>query len=138
MPAVRGYAKDYVEAARARLDAELSAHAKLRKAAAHSLAESEIQALEQGRLADLLIALDARFTGRGRVAEDGHPFNEVRVLAAAALAADGIVRSVRAVRYDPAKAVLGLKIGEPPVLTAAGVKRLGIAFLDAIEGRRGA
>jgi hypothetical protein len=135
MLAVSRYAKDYVDACRARLDARVAAHAKLRKAASHSLAEVEIQALEQGRLADMLMALDAMFAHRLRATEgkDGNPLNEVRMLAAAFTTGDGTLRPDRAIRYDPAKAVLGLPVGEAIVLSLADAKKLGGAFLDEIE-----
>jgi hypothetical protein len=139
MPAASRYAKAYVDACRARLSARLSAHAKLCAAASHSLAESEIHALEQGCLADMLIALDAMFAARLRGAEgkDGNPLNEMRLLSASLMTGDGALIADRTIKYDPAKAVLGLKLGEPIVLTAADVKKLGGAFLAEIERKYG-
>ena len=73
MLAVSKYPKEYIDAARARIDADFAAYKKL---------GSPPKAFEHAFFNNMLLALDRYFVHRVRMNEgkDGNPLNEVRVL----------------------------------------------------------
>jgi hypothetical protein len=133
MLAVTRYPKDYVAACRKRIDEQLAAYGAIAKTAA----EADRARFEPLLSANLVLALDACFVHRTRGLEgkDGNPLNEVRMLCTSILQHDGRLTADKTIKYDPAKSVLQLKIGDPIALSAADVKRLAKAFFDAIGAK---
>lgn len=68
--------KDYVDSVRAAVAANIAAYRAL------GLSEEQRAAFEPGYVQQLLMALDAYFThrGRGQEGKDGNPLNEVRMI----------------------------------------------------------
>jgi hypothetical protein len=90
-------------------------------------------------LPSLLIALDAHFVHRARGLEkkDGNPCNEVRMLVASWLAGSDVLLADKSIKYDPARAVLGIAIGGRLALDLHSARRLAHAFLADIEAKFG-
>jgi len=99
------------------------------KAAADQLAE-----LEAATFADATLALDRIFVHRvrGATGKATTPLNELELLAAA-LMGDGTLDAGTVIRYDPAKAVLGLEPGTVVVLGADDFERLATAVITELE-----
>jgi hypothetical protein len=133
MLAVTRYPKDYLTACRKRMDAQLAAYGPLAK----SGSEADSARFEPLFCASLVLALDACFVHRTRGLEgkDGNPLNEVRMLCTSILQHGGILAADKTIKYDAAKSVLKLAIGDPIVLRVADFRRLAAAFFDEI-GRK--
>ncbi len=58
--------------------------------------------------------------------------NEVRMLAASLIEPGRVLGADKTIKYDPAKSVLKLKIGEPIRLAEADFARLARAYFAAI------
>jgi hypothetical protein len=89
--------------------------------------------------ANLVLALDACFVHRTRGLEgkDGNPLNEVRMLCTSILQHDGRLTADRTIKYDAARSVLKLAMGDRIALSAAGFRRLAAAFFDEIGAKFG-
>lgn len=135
MLATTTYPPEYLAACRDRVAATCDSWA--RAAASGDGAATALERLEPLYFGHALLALDASFVHRLRAAEgkDGNPLNEVRLLCAALLSADGMLRPEKGIKYDPARAVLGLAVGAPVRLGAAAYARLAAAFLAEVERR---
>jgi hypothetical protein len=133
MLAVTRYPEAYVAACRKRMDAQLGAY----QALAAGAKQADAARFEPLFCANLVLALDACFVHRTRGLEgkDGNPLNEVRMLCTALLQHDGVLTADKTIKYDPAKAVLKLKIGDPIALSAPDFKRLSAAFFKEIGAR---
>ncbi|MEZ4455189.1 MAG: hypothetical protein R2882_01375 [Gemmatimonadales bacterium] len=84
-----------------------------------------------------MVVVDASFVHRLRGVEgkDGNPLNEVRMLAAAILANDGVMAEDRTIKYQAGKSVSGIAVGDRIRLDPAMVERLAAAFFKEIEAR---
>jgi hypothetical protein len=67
--------------------------------------------------------------------KDTNPLNEVELRVESLLNNDGVFAASGVVRYQPEKAVVGLKAGGPMALTQDRYARLAAAFLDEIEAK---
>ncbi len=143
MLAVNRYPKDYVESCRKLLRDHLKAYEAL-LAAAHASAAGDQTALAKAagafelRLArGLVLMLEQCFVHRLRGAEgkDGNPLNELRMLAHCILHEGGVLRADKAIRYDPAQAVLGCALGEEIRASPAQLGRLVSACCKEIEAK---
>ena len=116
------YDKEYIDACRARTDADL--------AAIGAGADSRVYN-------DLVMLLDYCFVHRTRNLEgkDGNPINEVRVIGNSLLENDGVMVADKQIKLDPAKSVLGYGPSDRIVVDEAGFRRLATAFFDEIERR---
>lgn len=139
MLATNTFPPDVIATARDRAAATLAGWRRLVDAATSPDAAAALHALEPTCFGNALVALDAPFVHRLRAAEgkDGNPLNEVRLLCGALLGGDGVLRAERSIRYDPARAVLGLAVGERVQLRAEQFGRIADAFLDEIARRYG-
>jgi hypothetical protein len=133
MLAVTKYPKDYVAACRRRVDEQLAAYGAVAKKAV----PADLARFEPLFFAHLVLALDACFVHRTRGLEgkDGNPLNEVRMLCTSILQHDGRLAPDKTIKYDPARSVLGLAIGEPVAISATDFKRLAKAFFDEIGAK---
>src|SRR5690349_6964661 len=116
----KSYAGKYVSACRARLDAQLAAHAKIQST----------PAFDRELFANLVLALEMSFVHRLRGVEgkDGNALNEVRMLSTSILEHDAVLTADNTIKYDPAKSVLGFRIGDRIAIDADGFRRLAKAF----------
>ncbi|MEJ2890365.1 hypothetical protein [Actinomycetospora aeridis] len=87
----------------------------------------------------LLLALDRRFVHRIRATsgKDTNPVTEVELLAESLLEHGGVMTPNKVIKYDPARAVLGLAPGDTIALDAASLERLADAFLAELAVRFG-
>ena len=137
------YPAAYVQAARDDVAAQIRAYRDLvgaaSKASGMSLTriDAALAAFEPAFFNNLLLALEMRFVHRLRGVEgkDGNPLNEVRMLAAALMDNGGVLAQNSTIRYDAAKAMLGIDIGDRIALNADDFEALCTAFLGEIEKR---
>jgi hypothetical protein len=127
---VSSYAKDYVDACRAQVAAQLASYRKVVAAQ-----PAEIEAFERQFLNHMILALDHYFVHRGRGMEgkDGNPLNEVRMLCDGIMENRGRMRASKTIRYKPETSVLKFKAGDEIRLKAGDFARLSTAFFDEIE-----
>lgn len=86
---------------------------------------------------NLLVAMDACFVHRSRTLEkkDGNPLNEVRMLASSIVADGGVMTADKSIKYDAAKSVSKIAVGDAITLDRAGFAKLAAAFFDDMEAR---
>jgi hypothetical protein len=127
---VSSYAKDYVDACRAKVAAQLASYRKV--LAAKPL---ETDAFERQFFNHLILALDHYFVHRGRTMEgkDDDPLNEVRMLCDAIMENQGRMSADKTIRYKPETSILKFKAGDEIRLDADDFARLSAAFFDEIE-----
>jgi hypothetical protein len=129
---VSSYAKDYVDACRAQVAAQLASYRKV--LAAKPL---EIQTFERQFFNHMILALDHYFVHRGRTMEgkDGNPLNEVRMLCDAIIENKGRISANKTIRYKPETSILKFKVGDEIRLNADDFALLSAAFFDEIENK---
>ncbi len=96
---------------------------------------TSVSALEPVFFNTALIALDRLFVHRVRTftGKDTNPLSEVELLTESLLDNDGVLREIKVIRYDAAKSVLGLEIGDRIALTADAFEQIAKAFLEDVE-----
>ncbi len=139
---MKKYAKGYIAACRARVEADLRAY---RKQAGKAPSEE----FEARFFNDQILLLDYMFVHRltGSEGKDGNPLNEVRILCNSLLLNQGKLQVDRlpgwpnsassGMKLPPEKSVLGLKAGEEVRLSEADFVRLSDAFFAELEKRFG-
>jgi hypothetical protein len=140
MLSVNSYARDYVDACRARVRGQIATYndllATARSGAKPSAPlDSAIEAFDAVFYNNMVLTLDSYFTHRARTMEgkDGNPMNEVRVLCNSLLTGGGALLADKQIKLDPAKSVLGYAVGDEIRMGEEGFARLAGAFFDAIE-----
>jgi len=126
MLGMKTYPQDYIDACRARVDAQL---------AAYRAAVVKDSAVEAVFFNNMVIVLDSYFTHRLRGVEgkDGNPLNEVRVLASSMMqGGEKLVKDTQ-IKLDPETSVLGLEVGATIALTEADFVALSKAFFAELE-----
>ena len=95
---------------------------------------TSVSALEPVFFNTALIALDRLFVHRVRTftGKDTNPLSEVELLTESLLDNDGVLREIKVIKYDAAKSVLGLEIGDRIALTADDFEQLSAAFLEEV------
>lgn len=134
MLCVNSYTKEYVDAVRSRIAAQTSTYQALVTAAGpHSRAA--LAAFEPQFFSAMILALENHFVHRARTAEkkNGNPLNELRMLSMSIMNNRGALAADKTIKYDPAKSVLKLRVGDTIALSAADFTRLAAAFLTEIE-----
>lgn len=131
MLAVTSYKPDFLAAQRDRVSRQLAAYDALVKGAK----AKDVAAFGPEFFESMVLALDHFFMHRQRSFEgkDGNPLNEVRMLAVSLLEKDGVMTKDNTIKYDPAKSITGIAIGEPIVVDRETFERLANAFLGEIE-----
>lgn len=138
MLAVTSYPEVYVQLTAARIEEQLAAYAALAAAVkGNAKAEAALAAFAPGHFNAMLLALDHYFMHRMRGAEgkDGNPLNEVRMLGDAIMENGGVLKANSTVRYDPAKSVTGISLGQEIALDAATFEKLAAAYVAEIGKR---
>jgi hypothetical protein len=138
MLAMKAYPKEYVDACKARVAANLKAYRK-------QVGTTPTKDFEARYFADQVLLLDHMFVHRMSTLEgkDGNPLNEVRVLCNSLLYNDGKVQveallgwpnSARTgLKMSPETSVLRSKPGDPVRIDEAGFVRLSKAFFAELE-----
>jgi hypothetical protein len=127
MLGVASYPKAFVDGCRARIDAQLAAYDGLDADAA----------FERELFTNLVLVLDHMFMHRlrGKEGKDGNPANEVRLLTGSLLDHGGVMTGEKSIKYDAAKSVTGIALGEPVVLDEKSFRLLADAYFAEIEKR---
>jgi hypothetical protein len=143
MLSVNSYSHDYVDATRAKIDAQLDAYNDLVAAARAAAGARDtklaaaIAAFEALFFNHMVLALDNYFLHRGRNLEgkDGNPLNEVRVLCNSITNNDATMLKDNTIKMKPASSVLTYEVGDDIRLTEDDFRRLAKAFLAEIENK---
>ena len=127
MLGINTYSHTYIDDARRQIDALLAAYAPIAKD----------PAFEKQFFRHMVLALDHYFDHRLRGVEgkDGNPLNEARMICNSMMHNNGVMLAEKTIKYDPAKSVLGIKIGEEIVLDTDRFTTLAEAFIDGIRER---
>lgn len=141
MLSVSAYPQRYIDEARARIDAQVSAFTELAREvrsagrADDGVTAAALDALEPAYFANLVIALDSHFVhrSRGQERKDGNAMNEVRVLVSSIQQHDSLMTAEKGIRLDAARSVLGIAYGDRISIDAVGFERLAGAFFEALE-----
>lgn len=130
MLSVSRYTKDYVDACRAKVAAQLASYRKV--LAAKPLG---IDAFERQFFNQMILAPDHYFLHRSRNMEgkDGNPLNEVRMLCNAIMENQGRMNVDKTIRYKPEGSILKFKVSDEVRLGPEDFARLSAAFFDEIE-----
>jgi hypothetical protein len=128
MLSVSSYPVTAIEAAADRFSRQLDGFRQLRDVP---------ESFSRDYFAMLVLALDHTFVhrARGQEGKDGNPANEVRLLAIGILDNGGRMPKDNGIKYDPAKSISGIAVGEEIVLDAERFDRLVTAFLEEIAKR---
>ena len=138
MLSVTSYPEVYVQLTAAKVEAQLAAFADLAAAVeGNAKAEAALAAFAPGHFSAMLLALDHHFMHRMRGAEgkDGNPLNEVRMLVDAIMENDGVLKANSTIKYDPARSVTGISVGETIALDAPTFEKLAKAYVAEIGKR---
>ncbi len=132
MLAKTSYSRDFVAAARKRAATQLDAYDAMAKKAPKEAATFAPEFFNT-----MVLALDHYFMHRARAQEgkDGNPLNEVRMLAVSLLEHDGIMARDNTIKYDPARSITGIAIGDSIVIDRATFDSLADGFFAEIEKR---
>ena len=140
MLGMKVYTQEYIDACRARVEADLRAYRK-------QVGQAPSKAFEARFFNDQVLLLDYMFVHRlsGLEGKDGNPLNEVRVLCNSILYNQGKLQvdklpgwpnsAVSSITLPPEKSVLKLKPGDDVKLSEAGFVRLSQAFFEELEKR---
>lgn len=136
MLGIKTYPRDYVDACRQRVEAQLAAYRDLRSAAGPE-ADEALVAFDSQFFNNMVLVLDNSFVHRLRVVEgkDGNALNEVRVIGGSLLVHDGVMTMEKSIKLKPETSVLGLAEGDTVALTEADFEKLAAAFFAEVEQR---
>jgi hypothetical protein len=138
MLGMKAYSQNYIDACRARVDADLRAYRK-------QVGKAPSKEFESRFFNDQVLLLDYMFVHRlsGQEGRDGNPLNEVRVLCNSILFNRGKLQveklpgwpnsAVSSLTLPPEKSLLKLKAGDEVQLTEADFVRLSKAFFAELE-----
>lgn len=138
MLGMKTYTQDYIDACRARVDADLRAYRK-------QVGKAPSKEFEVRFFNDQVLLLDHMFVHRlpGIEGKDGNPLNEVRVLCNSILLNQGKLQVDKlpgwpnsagaSIKLPPEKSVLKLRVGDDVKLSEADFVRLAKAFFAEIE-----
>ncbi len=138
MLGMKAYTQDYIDACRARVDADLRAYRK-------QVGNAPSKEFEVRFFNDQVLLLDHMFVHRltGIEGKDGNPLNEVRVLCNSILLNKGKLQVDKlpgwpnsagpSIKLPPEKSVLKLRAGDDVKLSEADFVRLSKAFFAEIE-----
>jgi hypothetical protein len=126
------YSVDFIMACRKRAEKQLKLYDALAKKAG-----KEADAFAPEFFNTMVLALDHYFMHRlrGKEGKDGNPLNEVRMLAASLLENDGVLTKDNTIKYDPAKSVTGIALGQKIVIDRKQFEALMDGFFDEIGAK---
>jgi hypothetical protein len=134
MLGIKNYGREYIDACRARVDADLEAYRRVAGATTDSTA---LAAFEASYFNNMVLLLDTLFVHRLRTVEgkDGNPMNEVRVLCDSMLNNGNMMRPEKTIKLVPAKTVLKHDFGDEIKLSEADFVKLSDAYFAEIESK---
>ncbi len=126
------YDLDFIMACRKRAERQLALYD-----AVAAKAGPEVVAFAPEFFNTMVLALDHYFMHRlrGKEGKDGNALNEVRMLAVSLLENDGVMTKDNTIRYDAARSVTGIAIGEAIVIDRQQFAALADRFFDEIAAR---
>ena len=142
MLGMKKYPRDYIDACRARIDADLRAYRQ-------QVAKSRDEEFESRFFNNQVLLLDRMFVHRlaGLEGKDGNPVNEVRVLCNSLLLNKGKLQVERlpnwpesagsSIKLPPETSILRLRPGDEVKVREADFVRLSKAFFTEIEKKFG-
>jgi hypothetical protein len=142
MLGMKTYPKKYIDACRARVEANLRAYRK-------QVGKGATKDFEARYFNDQVLLLDHMFVHRlaGIEGKDGNALNEARVLCNSLLLNEGKLQvdklpgwpnsAVSGIRLPPEKSVLKLQAGDEVKMSEADFVRLSKAFFEEIENKYG-
>jgi hypothetical protein len=122
------YKREYIEACRARIAAQVAAYDQL------SAVDPDF---EPAFFNNMVIVLGGYFANRmrGMEGKDGNPLNEVRVLTNSMMNNDERLAADSTISWDASRTVLGLHVGDRIALTRDDFVRLSDAFFAELEAK---
>ena len=139
MLCVNSYTKNYINECRSRMESQLAAYKVLVAIATEKTSKSAINSavdsFEPLFFNNLVVVLDGFFVHRTRKIEgkDGNPLNEVRMLCNSILQNHGVLSADKTIKYNPAKSILKLQIGDEIKMIESDFALLFKAFFAEIE-----
>jgi hypothetical protein len=129
MLGVKVYKRDYIEACRSKVEADMAAYKKL-PAAARKAGDFEAAFFN-----NMVLVLDHLFVHRLRTVEgkDGNALNEVRVLGDSLMEHNSVMTIDKAIKLSPEKSVLKYGAGDKIALDEKAFSQLADAFFAEIE-----
>ena len=123
------YSPDYIKAVHGRVTRVLKAFDKAKPA----------EPFAGEALLDVVLGLEMAFVHRVRMNEgkDGNPLNEVRMIAASVLEFGSVMTADKTIKWDAAKSVTGLALGDKIVLSRKQVGELVDAFIEEVAKKYG-
>jgi hypothetical protein len=143
MLCVNNYTQKYIDECRLKVDAQILAYislvatAKNKSANDELLLDAAINAFEPHFFNNMILVLECYFVHRARAIEkkDGNPLNEVRMLCNSMLNNNHFLCEDKTIKYDPAKSLLKLGIGDEIQVKEAEFMSLSSAFFAEIENK---
>ncbi len=123
------YSPDYIQAVHDRVTRVLKAFDKAKPA----------EPFAADALLDVVLGLEMAFVHRlrGQEGKDGNPLNEVRMIAASVLEHNGVMTKDNTIKWDAAKSITGLALGDKIALSRKQVGALVDAFVEEIANKYG-
>lgn len=133
MLSMNSYSKDYIDECRSLMEAQLISY----KALIATAKKQTVDSFEPLFLNNLVLVLDNFFVHRSRTLEkkDGNPLNEVRLLCNSILQNQGIMTADKSIKYNAAKSILKLQIGDKIQLTETNFELLFQAFFTEMNAK---
>ena len=127
MLGVSTYPQEYIDSARAAVQAQLAAYEQL----------SSTEAFEPLFFNHMVLALDHYFCHRlrGREGKDGNALNEVRVLCTSIMEGGGRLVADKTIKLKADASLLQLEVGDEIALDARDFRLLADAFFAELEAR---
>ena len=143
MLCVNTYKKAYIDECRASMEAQLAAYRALLAAAKGNAGtgkptfSSPVDRFERLFFNNLVVVLDSFFVHCSRTLEkmDGNPLNEVRIICNSIMQNHGVLAADNTIKWNPAKSVLKLQIGDEIKLSESDFVLLFNAFFAEIEAK---
>lgn len=145
MLCANSYTREYVDACRSRIAAQVAAYRALVSAARARVTVNEpllnaaLDGFEPHFFNSMVLALDSHFVHRARAIEkkDGNPLNEVRMLSSSIMNNGSVMCADKMIKYNPAKSVLKRRIGDKITLNEADCRAISPRGARQRSRRRG-
>jgi hypothetical protein len=137
------YTQKYIDECRSKIDAQILAYrdlvatAKNKSANDEQLLDTAINAFEPHFFNNMVLVLECYFVHRARAIEkkDGNPLNKMRMLCNLMLNNNHFMCEDKTIKYNPAKSLLKLSIGDEIQVKEADFMCLSSAFFAEIESK---
>jgi hypothetical protein len=125
MLSVKQYSNEYINICRKKVKADIEVFKKI---------PSVTETFEKVFFNNMVLVLETMFMHRMRAQEgkDGNPLNEVRMISNSILTNDNKLEADNTIKYNDAKSILKIKLGQEISLTAKDFVQLSDAYFDDI------